>query len=412
MKIAGIIAEYNPFHLGHAYQIKETRKKTGADIIIAVISGSFVQRGAPALLDAHARARLALLGGADVVFALPASNACQSAEFFADAGVRLLDALGCVDVLSFGSECGDLEKLKRLAQILREEPVTYRELLKSHLRSGLSFPAARQEALAAYLGEGEGASSQEAALLLSPNNILGVEYLKAIARLGSPMTPVTIRRKGSGYHDTGLENLFPSASAIRQVLKHPEGNTAGTSGQLLASLPEPLREPFQETVCREGCLWEDDFSSILRWLLYQRSRRQLTDIQELSPQLADRIIKLRDSFSSVSQFTGLLKTRELTYSRISRALFHLLLDIRQTPPISYARLLGFRREAAPVFRIIKESGRIPVLTSLPKAASLLTPEAQKHLEAEVTICHLYESIRCSRYRQPFRHEYTRQLIVL
>lgn len=411
MKIAGIIAEYNPFHLGHAYQIEETRKKTGADIIIAVISSSFVQRGAPALFDAHARARLALLGGADVVFALPAANACQSAEFFADAGVRLLDALGCVDFLSFGSECGDLEKLERVAQILSEEPISYRELLKNHLRSGLSFPAARQKALAAYLGREE-KSSSEAAVLLSPNNILGVEYLKAISRLGSSMRPVTVPRKGSGYHDTGLENLFPSASAIRHALKLAGSNTPGTIVQLLSGLPEPLREPFQETVSREGCLWEDDFSQILRWMLYQHDHLQLTAIQELSPQLADRIWKLRDSFSSVSQFTGLLKTRELTYSRISRALFHLLLNIRQAPPISYARLLGFRREAAPVLRIIKESKTIPVLTSLPKTASLLTPEARKNLDAEVTICHLYESVRCSRYQQPFRHEYTRQLIVL
>lgn len=412
MKIAGIIAEYNPFHRGHAYQIKETRKRTGADIVVAVISGSFVQRGAPALFDAHARAHLALLGGADLVFELPSANACQSAEFFAEAGVRLLDGLGCVDVLSFGSECGDLDALKRLARILCEEPASYREVLKARLREGASFPAARQEALSACLAREEGGDPKEAELLLSPNNILGVEYLKALYRLHSPMIPFTISRRGNGYHDTGLEGAFPSASAIRQSLKSSGNDAWKPDRRLLAGLPAAVEETFLETVRQEGCLWEDDFSQILRWMLYRCSRRELAAISELSPQLADRIWRLRDSFESLSQFTALLKTRELTYARISRALFHLLLDIRQVPPISFARLLGFRREASGVLRKIKEHQTLPVLTGLAGASARLSPQALETLETEVTLCHLYETIRCSRYHRPFRHEYTRQLIVL
>lgn len=407
MKIAGVIAEYNPFHLGHAYQLEETRRQTGADLVVAVISSSFVQRGAPALFDVHVRAHLALLGGADLVFALPAANACQSAEFFAEAGVRLLDGLGCVDLLSFGSECGDLDALERIAGILCEEPAAYREELKTRLRTGISFPAARQEALSAYLN-GKGASFPEDALLLrSPNNILGVEYLKALRRLNSSMVPFTIPRRGSGYHDAGLSGTFPSACAIRRALK-----TGGEEEQLLAGLPFAGREAFSEAVRQEGCLWEDDFSQILRWMLYRCGRRELISVPELSPQLADRILRLRDSFESVSQFTSLLKTRELTYTRIQRALFHLLLDIRRVPPVSFARLVGFRREAAGALRKIKEAKTLPVLTSLADAPSILSAQALKDLEQEVTICHLYESLRCSRYHRSFRHEYTRQLVVL
>ena len=411
MKVAGIIAEYNPFHRGHAYQIEETRKKTGADVIVAVISGSFVQRGAPALFDAHARARLALLGGADLVFALPAANACQSAEFFARAGVKLLDGLGCVDVLSFGSECGDIRALEELARILLDEPEDYRETLKIRLRAGEPFPAARQQALAAYLSR-EGENPQDAALLLSPNNILGVEYLKALRRLRSSIKPFTIFRKGSGYHDTGLEGTFPSASAIRLALKENGGGLPAETERLFAGMPSPVGEAFADALNREGCLWEDDFSQILRWMLYSRSRQEMTSIRELSPELADRIGRLRNSFETVSQFTALLKTRELTYSRISRALFHLLLDIRQAPPISYARLLGFRREASGVLRAIKENGKIPLITGTANAALLLDEQAHRLLEEEITICHLYETIRCSRYHRPFRHEHTRQLTIL
>ena len=411
MKVAGIIAEYNPFHRGHAYQIEETRKKTGADVIVAVISGSFVQRGAPALFDAHARARLALLGGADLVFALPAANACQSAEFFARAGVKLLDGLGCVDVLSFGSERGDIRALEELARILLDEPEDYRETLKIRLRAGEPFPAARQQALAAYLSR-EGENPQDAALLLSPNNILGVEYLKALRRLRSSIKPFTISRKGSGYHDTRLEGTFPSASAIRLALKENGGGLPVETERLFAGMPSPVGEAFADALNREGCLWEDDFSQILRWMLYSRSRQEMTSIRELSPELADRIGRLRNSFETVSQFTALLKTRELTYSRISRALFHLLLDIRQAPPISYARLLGFRREASGVLRAIKENGKIPLITGTANAALLLDEQAHRLLEEEITICHLYETIRCSRYHRSFRHEHTRQLTIL
>lgn len=410
MKIAGIIAEYNPFHRGHAYLMEETRKQTGADILVAVISGSFVQRGAPALFDAHLRARLALLGGADLVFSLPSANACQSAEFFAASGVRLLDGLGCVDILSFGSECGDVLAMKRLARILLEEPAPYRNLLKEELRKGSSFPAARHKALAAYLAR-EGSHPEDAALLLSPNNILGIEYLKELQRLHSSMIPFSIARKGNGYHDTGLDGIYPSASGIRAGLRENSGTLAGTE-PLLEGIPSSVRQTFSEAVQQEGCLWEDDFSQILRWMLYSCSRQEMTAVRELSPELADRIFRLRNSFETVSQFTSLLKTRELTYSRISRALFHFLLDIRQAPPITYARLLGFRRSAAGVLRKIKDNGSIPLVTGLADAASLLNPQAQKDLEKEVTICHLYETVRCSRYQKPFRHEYTRQLTIL
>ena len=216
MKIAGIIAEYNPFHTGHAYHIQKTRELTGADYIVVVMSGDFVQRGAPALYSKHLRTRMALLGGADLVFELPATHACESAEFFAQSAVGLLDGLGCVDVLSFGSESGDIEPFLKLGAFLATETPEYQNLLKEYLKKGESFPKARSLALQELLSDTD---TDTGTFLQTPNNILGVEYCKALCRRNSPIRPFTVKREGNAYHEESLKEQFPSASAIRALWK-------------------------------------------------------------------------------------------------------------------------------------------------------------------------------------------------
>ena len=195
MKTAGIIAEYNPFHTGHQYHIEQTRAITGADFIIVVMSGDFVQRGAPAFLSKLVRTKMALLGGADLVLELPASCSCQSAEYFAYHGVSLLHALGCVDFLSFGSECGDITQLRQAADFLTMESDAYKKYLRSLLQSGCSYPTARAKAAAALHPENAGFST----ILDSPNNILGIEYLKALKRLKSAILPVCLSSLFSNF---------------------------------------------------------------------------------------------------------------------------------------------------------------------------------------------------------------------
>ena len=175
MKIAAIISEYNPFHKGHAYQIEKTREAAGATHIIALMSGNFVQRGLPAIVDKYRRAEMALLGGADLVLELPVVYALSSAEFFADGSIKILNHLQGVDLLSFGSEEGDLSKLERIARILATEPSEYQKILKIHLSKGFSFPRARNEALSELLPD------IPIDFIQSPNNILGIEYIKARA---------------------------------------------------------------------------------------------------------------------------------------------------------------------------------------------------------------------------------------
>ena len=220
MKIAAIIAEYNPFHNGHKYQIDETRKKTGADYIVILMSGDFVQRGAPAICNKYIRTETALLGGADVVLELPSLYAISSAEYFSQGAVTLLNHLGCIDYLSFGSECGDIDTLMSCADKLCHFSDAQNRLLSSLQKQGLSFPAARMQGLLTGL---EPSTQKEYELLLSsPNNILGLEYCKSLLASNSTISPVTILRKGAGYHDNTVSDYsweFSSASAMAPPIR-------------------------------------------------------------------------------------------------------------------------------------------------------------------------------------------------
>ena len=250
-KTVGIIAEYNPFHNGHAYQIREVRKQSGADYIIIVMSGDFVQRGRPALLDKYARARLALLGGADLVLELPCAAASGSAARFAQEAVRILDRLGVVQELWFGSEAGELAPLLEAAAVLAEEPPHFRNALRQSLRQGNSYPLARQKALEACSADGEKLAAPE--LLCLPNNILGIEYCTALKRLRSSVLPRTLKRVGSGYHDRQASGSFASASALRLAVK------TGNPEEAERQMPPEVFSAFSRLLSREGWLELNDF---------------------------------------------------------------------------------------------------------------------------------------------------------
>ena len=405
MKIAGIIAEYNPFHTGHAYHIQKTKELTGADYIVVVLSGDFVQRGAPALYSKHLRTRMALLGGADLVFELPSTHSCESADFFAQNAVRLLDALGCVDVLSFGSESGTIEPFLKLGSFLSAETPEYRNLLKEYLKRGESFPKARSLTLQELLSDADTGT-----FLQTPNNILGVEYCKALCRQNSPIRPLTVKREGNGYHDDSLNGEFPSASAIRALWKSANCKMSDTA--VSSCFPPAISELLSQTFTCPQFLDEEDFSPYLRWLLFSSDKAQLTSYQDVTPDFVQRLFHTRGSYESWGQYAALLKTRELTYSRICRMLMHCLLQISHVPVLSYARLLGFRRQAAPVLSEFKKHSSIPVITKAADAASLLSDETAAVFSKNVEISNLYEAVWCEKYHTPFVHEYRKPLVIL
>lgn len=403
MKIAGIIAEYNPLHTGHAYHIKATREKTNADYIIVALSGDFIQRGEPACLSKHRRARAALLAGADLVFELPATHACQSAELFARSAVELLDGLGCVDTLSFGSESGDLAPFLSLGELLATEPPRYRQLLRMYLKEGLSYPAARQRAILSYYDSCPPQMME--ALLSAPNNILGLEYCKAIRRIGSTIQPFTIARAGSGYHDTELSGQHPSASALRSFYQKNR-----SLEPMRPYLPSAVHAYLRADDVMKEFLVPEDFSLLIRFLLFQE--KDLEAFMDIHTDLARRILRERSHYENLDQFVSILKTKEITYTRLMRALFHALLEIRDCPPLPYARLLGFRKSASCVLREIKQHSTLPLITKLADAPSCLNAPALQILKENTRISNLYETVLCEKIGKPFVHEYQKELILL
>lgn len=392
MKVVGVIAEYNPFHKGHQFHLSRARELTGADYVIVVMSGNYVQRGTPAMFDKYTRAEAALRSGADLVLELPVFAATGSAEYFASGAVKLLTDTGIVTDLCFGSECGSLIELQKLADILAEEPEDYQILLRKYLKEGMNFPAARAHAMKDYAPE------LASDLLDTPNNLLGLEYLKALKRLHSTILPHTIQREGNAYHDiTVTDGRSASASGIRDALMKSQGVFTDC---ILQQLPFPELYKDYEGLSPVS---ENSFSLPLLQKLRALQDQPLEQYFGVSAELSNRIWNRLDEFSSFSGFTDLLKTRELTRTSVSRALLHILLDVHEYKPASVFRVLGFRKSSGILLKELSVHGNLPVITSLSQAG--ISP---KELYAD----HLYESVRSLLHARSFQNEYRRKMLVI
>ena len=400
MKVVGIIAEYNPFHKGHQYHIGQAKDKTGAEAVVVVMSGNFVQRGTPAIIPKHLRTEVALQCGASLVLELPTCYATGTAEEFAYGAVSMLHKLGIVDTICFGSECGDIHTLQELADVLVQEPDAYRKALQENLRMGLSFPAARVAAL-----EETYPDKDFAGILSKPNNILGIEYLKALKRLNSSITPVTITRQGSEYHAETLQELFSSATAIRQAISQ------NLLESVLEQIPDSSISHFQENYEKCFPVFPNDFSLILKYRLLNETKLSIQSYADVSEELANRIYNCINQFESFEQFCELLKTKELTYSRISRALLHVLLEIRKSDmkEIRYARILGFRESDLWLLSEIKKNSSIPLVSKLTSQKEL-SEDACEMLHADIRIANLYLSLITDKFKTPFINEYEHPIV--
>ncbi len=418
MKITGIIAEYNPFHNGHLYQIRKIREETDTDFIIVAMSGDFVQRGMPAIVDKYARAHMALACGADLVVELPVIWATASAEYFATVGVRLFEQMGCVDRLCFGAETSDTALLSRIADCLVREPASYRDALTAQLKSGKNFPAARAAALTKFLGDADGALS---AVLASPNNILAIEYLKALASGTGNVSPYPIVREGNGYHSESLSGTHPSATAIRSLIV---GNAATLSDlqseQLSNAMPAAALSVFSGALAAGKIMCADDFSSILRYLLLSRSVEELAAAPDCNTDIARRLKSNLFSFTDFTQFTALNQTKDTTGTRISRIFTHLLLGIsgtdytvaKESGIVPYIRPLGFRKSSATVLSGIKKHASVPLIGKLADARRELSASAFAVLEKDIFAADLYEQVLSQKTHVAARSEYAREIVLL
>lgn len=412
MNIVGLITEYNPFHNGHLYHIQEAKRVAKADAAVVIMSGNFVQRGAPAIMPKHLRAKSALLSGADLVLELPVCFATGSAEFFAMGAIALLDSLGCVDSICFGSECGASEILGKIAKILSEEPDDYKKALQNALRKGMSFPQARQHALQEYFINNHFDANALADVLSQPNNILGIEYMKALYQRNSSMKAYSIRRIGAGYHESELTEKYSSASAIRQSLAKDS-----LSENIYRQLPFAAQTIMKETFDMRYPVYANDFSLILKYKLLQETKKSLTSYMDVSEDLANRIINLRNDFQSFDGFCNTLKTKDMTYARISRGLLHILLDIRtehlanykKNGYCHYAHILGFRKSSAELLSLLKGTSKVPLLTKLTQTEDLSEAGCQM-LHQDIFASDLYESVITDKFDTPFINEYQQQIV--
>ena len=441
MNVIGIIAEYNPFHNGHAYQIAHVKKNLHADYIVVAASGDYVQRGEPALLDKYTRARMALSSGADLVLELPVLWSTASAELFADAGISLFEKTGCVNGICFGAESGDLALLRRIADVLADEPAALKASLKRNLKSGNTFPKAREAALLSYFAD---AADQDGALpvstetLSSPNNILALEYLKSLRRRASSITPYLLKREGAAYHETsirsGASEVPASASAIRHTLFAGGAGASEDSadGILHHAMPQEALSILQDYRADFPLLCADYFSGILGYLLLSSSATQLARTADSSPEFANRMQNQLPYYTSFSSFASRLKSKEMTLTRINRILLHSILGITSSDyacgnaldKIPYLRILGFRESAAPLLAALKASAAVPLITRPSQAPKLLSTDAMQVFERDVFAGNLYlqmrnqkggtplHAARMQEHDVPPASEYQRQIVIL
>lgn len=408
MKITSVIAEYNPFHNGHAYQIQKAKEMTGADYVIVVMSGDFTQRGTPAIINKYARANMALQNGADMVLELPVCYATGSAEYFAKGAIALLDKLGCVDSVCFGSECGDIDALTEIAKVLANETPQFKETIQRNLKMGDTYPVARNKALVEALPH----MTTYDQLLASPNNILGIEYIKALIQFDSKIKPYTNIRIGSDYHDYKLAAANSSAISIRQSLLM-QHDMSLIKDQVPASCFEILSKNF------EHCfpIFEDDFSTMLKYKLLSEKDTGYQKYLDMTKSISDKIRRNVFKMTDYDQFCDLLKSKDLTYARISRILSHILLDItkeevdtyKENGWIFYARVLGLNTQSFELTRTVKEHSSITLISKLKKAEKQLYPIGVHMLKKDLTAAHIYEIVAGQKYNAGMIDEYRRQI---
>lgn len=365
MKITGIICEYNPLHNGHLYHIQQVRKN-GAEAIVAVMSGNFMQRGDVAVMDKFTRAKLAVEAGVDLVIELPVPYAVAPAETFALGGVALLSALPNVSEISFGSECGDIELLQTAAEACYLCKTTYRDMMQDFLREGHPYPEVLMHMVEQLYGE------EVAEVLLEPNNTLAVEYLNAMQKLNSPLTPYTVQRRGAGHHSMLLGDERPeegtagiaSATYIRRCIQD--------GVDCRRTVPDYCYQALQEA---EAAGQIADIRYLERILLYRlrtASRQELNTIAEIGQGLENRIYHARTA-TSLDELLEALQTRRYPLARLRRILLHVLLDIRKNdtrglPP--YGRILAFNDMGRQILRCSKGRRSIPFSHSLKELSSM------------------------------------------
>ncbi len=354
MKILGIIVEYNPFHNGHLHHLKVAKELTSSDFVIAIMSGNFVQRGEPSCIDKFSRTKIALEAGIDLVIELPTLFASASAEFFSFGAIKILSSLNSVDCICFGAETDDIQAMSNVADILLNQPEDFTRALKQNLELGMSFPRARSLALKEYSN-----------ILEQPNNILGIEYIKALKRLNSSIVPYAIQRKSVDHNSEYILDNITSATNIRKLLK------SGQLEILKKVMPDYVYNIISSLYPKNKICELNDFSHMLQYKLKSTNKNELKTIFGMIEGLENRLTSCASNYFNINEILDKLKTKRYTHTNLQRLLIHTILDIK-TSDINnvihgndlYARVLGFKKESTELLRVITNNSSIPIITNI------------------------------------------------
>ncbi len=414
MKVCACICELNPFHNGHEYLFREARRLTGADFLVAVLSGDFVQRGMPAICDKYVRTTQALMGGADLVIELPVMYATASADYFAQGAVSAIVNMGIVDFLCFGSECGDIDMLYSLAGLKAEnDPGLH------ILSQGNDSDTTKKYRITQLLKEGMSYAKAYATVTgneFASNDMLAVRYLKSLEMLGADIQPVCIKRVGGNYHETGSDSL--SAKSVRKKILTREGYAHLVPKYAYRSLEKVAGQSFPVVPADLSV----QLYTILQRIIDEEdvSDTQLTDFMDVSSNIAGRIRSNIGMYKDIESFYSLVHSKEYTKSRIYRALLHVLLDIRKEDYpedledciVSYIRILGFRQSATGLLSQLKENCVVPVISKAKDAASILDEEAMYCFEKDIRAANLYDRACTFKFGKTPEHDYTREVVII
>lgn len=342
MKTAGIIAEYNPFHLGHKYLMDELKVVTDAERIVVVMSGNTVQRGDFAIVDKFARAREAIRGGADLVLELPFCYSSQSAEYFASGATSILHNLGFVDYLCFGSENNNIDSQWRIANLLYEESPELQEEIKEQMKTGIRFPLARQKALEKIYPK-----EADFSIMSSPNDILAIEYIKSLYRLESKIEPISIQRIGGSYYDPRLEIEVPSATAIRERLMNKSERSDEVEQIKKATTPTMAEYLLQQRNCDSLASVENYFSDLKSIII--RQKNELDRFFEVGEGIENLLRNKIFESQNVYELAMEIKSKRYTYTRARRMLMNILfgltkedmMKVKMSEEIPYTKILAF-----------------------------------------------------------------------
>ena len=387
-RVLGIIAEYNPFHNGHLYHVSESKQETGAQYVIAIISGNFVQRGNTSIINKWVKARMALLNGVDLVIELPTIYSISSAENFAEGAIKIFNSLGIVDTISFGMEASDISTLNNIANVLYNEPKEYITMLSHELKKGNSFPKARENALMMFLND----IKRYANVMAGSNNILGIEYLKAMKKTKSIINPIGIKRQKVLYNDKYIVDEFASATAIRKMLMTKQLNDISKvmprNSYLL--LGEELKKGH----------YVIDISKFEKEIIYtlrKMSVEEIAKLPDVSEGLENLIKNAADSCNTLEELINIVKTKRFTQTRIQRILLYSLLGItkkqmeisRKITP--YARVLGFNNKGKELIsEMMTLNPKLNIVTSVKRYIDdIANKNLKEMLETDILATNIY-----------------------